>query len=158
MCGGSPDCGSQVGGECRRAWSPLWIAGQRSVDRGEKLARKIAPLCPEGRCAGLDRASNLLKWDAPERMLSRKRLPEEDAHGPHVALGCRLRAGQALGCDVRQGPGHVSGGSQRVRAVELRETEVEQADRDLLPLLEQDVGRLHVTVHDPGSVSMREGV
>ena len=91
-------------------------------------------------------------------MLSGKRLPEEDAHGPDVALGRRLRAGQALGCDVRERPGHVSDGGQRVRAVELRETEVEQADRDLVPVLEQDVGRLDVTVHDPGSVSMRERV
>ena len=91
-------------------------------------------------------------------MPSRERLPEQDADRPHVALGCRLRAGQALGCDVRERSGHVADGGQRVRAVELGEPEVEQADRDLVAVLEQDVRRLDVAVDDPGSVRVRERV
>ena len=85
-------------------------------------------------------------------------LPEEDADGPHVALRCRLAAGEALRSDVRERAGNVSDGRQRVRAVELGEAEVEQAHGDLVPILEEDVRGLDVAMNDPGAVGVCERV
>ena len=87
-----------------------------------------------------------------------ERLPEEDADGPDVALGARIGAGEALGGDVGERSGDVADGGQRVRAVELCEPEVEQANGDLVAILEQDVRGLHVAVHDSGAVRVRERV
>ena len=55
-------------------------------------------------------------------------------------------------------PGYVSDCGERVRAVELRKAEVEQAHGDLVAILEQDVRRLDVAVDDPGAMCVRERV
>ena len=85
-----------------------------------------------------------------------KRLPQHDADRPHVARRARDLAGEALGRDVRERPGHVACGGERLRALGLREPEVEQADGDLLAVREEHVRRLDVAVHDPPRVRVRE--
>ena len=55
-------------------------------------------------------------------------------------------------------PGHVADRGQRLRLVELGETEVEEAHRDALVVREQDVRRLDVAVDDPAAVRVREPV
>ena len=46
---------------------------------------------------------------------------------------------QALGRDVRQRPGHIADGSQRLGVRELGEPEVEEAHRDLVPVDDEHV-------------------
>ena len=70
----------------------------------------------------------------------------------------RVAAGEALGGDVRERSGNVADRRQRVGAVELREPEVEEADRELVPILDEDVRGLHVAVDDPGAMRVRERV
>ena len=91
-------------------------------------------------------------------MASRKRLPDDDPDRPDVALGLCLGAGEPLRRDVRERSGDVSDVRERVGAVELREAEVEQAGRDLVLMLEQDVRRLDVAVHDPHAVRVGQRV
>ena len=91
-------------------------------------------------------------------MSSRECLPEQDADSPDVAFRRRLVAGKPLRSDVREGSGHVADRRQRVGAVELGEPEVQQADGDLVPLLEQEIGGLDVSMDDSRPVRMGEGV
>ena len=95
---------------------------------------------------------------SPERMPVGERLPQEDADRPDVALGRRVAAGEPLGRDVGQGSGHVADRRERVGAVELREPEVEKADGELVAVLDEDVRGLHVTVDDPGAMSVCQRV
>ena len=85
-------------------------------------------------------------------------LPEEDADGPYVALRRRVRPVEPLGRDVRERARDVSDSRERVGTVELREAEVEEADRDGVTVLDEDVRGLDVTVDDPGAVRVRERV
>jgi hypothetical protein len=87
---------------------------------------------------------------------AREGLPEHHTHRPHVAGGGRRFAAQPLRRDVRERPGHVSDGRERLGLGEAREPEVEQADRDLRLVLQQDIRRLDVAVHDPLSMRVRE--
>ena len=91
-------------------------------------------------------------------MLSDERLPEHDADGPDVTGGGRVASTEALGCDVREGAGHVADGGQRVGLVELGQAEVEEPDRDRRRLLDEDVRGLHVPMDDPDPVGVGERV
>ena len=87
-----------------------------------------------------------------------KRLPEDDTDRPDVGrTGCLL-AGEPLRGDVGERPGHVADGGERVGVLELGQTEVEQLDGDLVPVLEHHVGGLDVAVDDAGLVRRRERV
>ncbi len=55
-------------------------------------------------------------------------------------------------------PGNVPDGSERVRLVELREAEVEHADRDLAALLHEHVRRLDVAMDDPAAMGVGQPV
>ena len=102
---------------------------------------------------------HLRQRDAPERVLAGERLPEQDPDAPDVAGGAGFLAAEALGRDVGERAGHVADGGQRLRLVELGETEVEQADGDARVVVgEQDVRRLDVAVDDPAAVRVRETV
>ena len=81
--------------------------------------------------------------------------PEHHPDRPDVAGRRRRLAAQPLRRDVRERPGHVADRRQRVRLGEAGEAEVEQADRRLRPVLEQDVRRLDVAVDD--SLPVRVG-
>ena len=85
-----------------------------------------------------------------------QRLPEHDADRPDVGSRFARLAVQPLGRHVGQRPRHVAGRGELLLVRELRETEVEQADRDLLALRDQDVRGLHVAVDDPAPVRVRE--
>ena len=87
-----------------------------------------------------------------------ERLPQEDTDRPDVALGRRVAACEPLGRDVGERSGHVPDRGERVGAVELREPEVEKADGELVAVLDEDVGGLHVTVDDPRAMSVRQRV
>ncbi len=91
-------------------------------------------------------------------MPPRERLPQEHAHRPDVALGRRLGACEPLRRDVGERPGDVADGCEGVSAVELREPEVEETNRDPVAVLEQDVRGLDVAMHDPCAMSVRERV
>ena len=91
-------------------------------------------------------------------MAAGEHLPEEDAYGPDVAFRCRLLSREPFGRDVGERSRDVSDRRQRVCAVELREAEVEEPDGDLVPILEEDVGRLHVTMDDSRPVRVRERI
>ena len=89
-------------------------------------------------------------------MPSGERLPEQDADGPDVACRSCVLAPQPLGRDVGERPRNVADGGERVRAVELREPEVEELDRDRVGVLEQDVRRLDVAVDDARPMCVRQ--
>ena len=91
-------------------------------------------------------------------MLAGERLPEEDTDGPDVACRRGVAPGETLGRDIGERAGHVADGGQRVRLVELRQTEVEQPDRDRRAALDQHVRRLDVPVDDPQPVGVGEGI
>ena len=88
-------------------------------------------------------------------MAAGERLPEDHADGPDVAPLARLAPVQALGRDVRKRPRDVADGRERVRLVELGETEVENPCREALAVLDEHVRGLHVAMDDP--VAMRVG-
>ena len=87
-----------------------------------------------------------------------ERLPEQHADRPDVALRSRLLPSETFRSDIGERPGYVSDRRERVGTVELCETEVEEPYRDLVAVLEQDVGWLDVAMDDSGAVRMREGV
>ena len=91
-------------------------------------------------------------------MAAGERLPEEHADRPDVRGAVRLLPGQPLGGDVPEGSRHVSGGGERVRLFDPRQAEVEQADGELVALLDHDVRRLDVAVDDALGVRVRERV
>ncbi len=103
----------------------------------------------------LNRARDFLDRNAPERMPVREDLPEQHADGPDVALGRGLASVESFRSDVGERSRNVADGSEGVRAVELRETEVEQLDGKLVAILEEDVRRLHVSMDDSGPVRVR---
>ena len=89
-------------------------------------------------------------------MASGERLPEQHADGPDVRPRCRRLSAKPLRRDVGERPGDVAGGGQRLRLRQARKAEVEQPNRDVLTVREQDVGRLDVAVDDPARVRVRE--
>ena len=91
-------------------------------------------------------------------MSSRKRLPEHDADRPDVGGLGRDAAGKSFRRDVGERSGDVSGGGQGLFPVHPREPEVEQADRDLVALGEQDVRGLHVAVDHALLMRIVQGV
>src|SRR5215217_7286439 len=88
-------------------------------------------------------------------MPARKCFPQHHADRPDITGRRRRLAAQPLRRDVREGPGYVADRRQRVRLGEPGEAEVEQADRGLRTVLEQDVCRLDVAVDD--SLPVRVG-
>ena len=85
-----------------------------------------------------------------------ERFPEQDADRPDVRRGPRLFASKALWRNVRKRSRNVSGGGQGLFPVHSRKSEVEQADRDLVALGEQDVRGLDVAVDDSVCMGVRE--
>ena len=84
---------------------------------------------------------------------SQRRTPtaQMSAGGPPDSP-CTSRSGWHVG----QRSGHVAGCGQRLLLGELGQPEVEQPDRELLALGEQNVRRLDVAVDDPARVRVRE--
>ena len=134
------------------------VHGERRVDGGEQPAGQVGRRAESGGAPEVDRRRDLRERDAPERVAPGERLPEDHADGPDVAPLGGLLAREPLGRDVRERPGHVADGGQRVGLVELGEPEVEEADRQLLALLDEHVRGLHVPVHDPAPVGVGEAV
>jgi hypothetical protein len=124
------------------------------TDGGQQASRQIGPLRLQRRGAVLDRPGHRRQRHAPEGMLGRERLPEQDSDPPHIARRAGFLSAQPLRRDVRQRPGHVADRGQRLRLVELREPEVQQAHRDAVRLCKEDVGRLHIAVDDPALVGV----
>ena len=91
-------------------------------------------------------------------MAAGERLPEHHADRPDVARLGRVLAAEPLGRDVGERARDVAHRGERVRLVELRQAEVEEAHRDGLPRLEQHVRRLHVTVDDTVGVRVGQAV
>ena len=85
-----------------------------------------------------------------------ERLPEQDADRPHVPGRAGDPAGEPLGRDVCERPGHVPHGGEGLGVLRLGQAEVEQPDRDPVPVGEEDVRRLDVAVDDPARMRMRE--
>ena len=94
----------------------------------------------------------------PRTGAGRQRLPQQHADRPHVALRGRVAAVEALGGDVGERARHVADGREGVCAVELREAEVEQADREFVAILDEDVRGLDVAMDDAGAMRVRERV
>ena len=149
---------AQLRGQIGRGGTSIRVDRESRIHSGHEAAGKSAPLRGERRRTRLDRLRDLLDRHAPERVPVGEGLPEEDADRPDVALGAGIGARQALGGDVRERPGDVADGGQRVRAVELREPEVEQPHGDLVAILEEDVRGLDVPVHDSRAVGVSERV
>ena len=149
---------AQLGREPRGGRALRGVHGERGVDGGEEPAGQVGAARGERRRARGDRGRDLRERDAPEGVAPGERLPEDHADGPDVAPLGGLLAREPLGRDVRERPGHVADGGQRVGLVELGEPEVEDADRQLLALLDEHVRGLHVPVHDPAPVGVGEAV
>ena len=149
---------TQLGGEHGRLRPFRRLDRKRSGDHGEQTRRQVGPFRLERRSPGLDRGRDLRQGNAPERVLARERLPEHHADRPHVARRRGLLTAQAFGRDVRKRSRNVADVRQRVGLVELGETEVEQLDRDLGALLDEDVRRLHVAMNDSARVGVSEAV
>jgi len=151
---GEPECAGERGS----VRAPRGIQVEGSTHRGEHGPGQVRPHRLERRRTVFDRACRLEQGAAPERVPAGQRLPEHHADSPDVRrLGC-LRAGEALRSDVRQGARNVALSRQRLRLLDLREPEVEHADRDARAFGEQDVRRLDVAVHDAALMCMREPV
>ena len=132
------------------------VEGEHAVDGAAELLRQVGAELGERLGPAFDPARSLEGRDRPERMPAGKRLPEEDADRPDVGrTGCLL-AGEPLGGDVRERPGHVADGGERVGVLELGQPEVEELDGDLVPVLQHDVGGLDVAVDDPLGVGVGE--
>ena len=87
----------------RRRGRPLRrVDRDRAGDRREQALRQVGPLLLERRRARLDRRRHLRQRHAPERVLARERLPEQDPDAPDVARRAGLLAAQPLGRDVRE--------------------------------------------------------
>ena len=70
--------------------APLWIDEQRGRDRLEDVLREVGAARLEPGRPALDPPRGLGEVAAPERVLPRKRLPEQDAEAPDVGgLGRR---------------------------------------------------------------------
>ena len=128
------------------------------TDRVEETLGEIGALGVERRRSRLDRSGHLLQRHAPERVLARERLPQQDADPPDVARGTCLLSAQPFGRDVRERARNVADGGQRLGLVELCEPEVEQAHRDAVSLGQQHVRGLHVAVDDAAPVGVCEPV
>ncbi len=87
-----------------------------------------------------------------------QRLPQEHPDRPDVALWSRLASVETLRRDVRERSRDVADGREGVRAVELGETEVEEADREVVAILDEDVRGLDVAVDDSGPMGVRERI
>jgi hypothetical protein len=87
-----------------------------------------------------------------------ERFPEKDSDRPDVRGSVRLATCEALGSNIGEGSGYVARRGEGLGLLELRETEVEEADGQLLAVLDHDVSRLHVPVEDLLAVRMGEGV
>ena len=87
-------------------------------------------------------------------MSSGERLPQQDSDGPDVCRTGRIGPCEPLRRDVGERSGDVPNSSEGVGVLELRQPEVEEADGDLVAVLEHDVGRLDVAVDD----ALRVGV
>ena len=149
---------AQLGGEIGGARAAGRVEIQRGVDGGDETPREPAPLRGERRCALLDRACDLLDRHAPEGMPLAQRLPQEHSDRPDVALRRRLASVETLRRDVRERSRDVADGRERVRAVELGEAEVEEADREVVAILDEDVRGLDVAVDDSGPMGVRERI
>ena len=134
------------------------LRSERCLDGRQQPPGQIRALLCERRRAALDGERDLLQRHSPERVPAYESLPEHDTDRPDVARRIGFLACESLGCDVRERPRDVSDSRQRVRAVELRQTEVEKADRDRVAVLQEDVRRLDVTVDDARPVRMGERV
>jgi hypothetical protein len=91
-------------------------------------------------------------------MTAGERLPEDHADRPDVASFRRLLPGEPLGRDVRERPGDVADGGQRVCLVELCKPEVEHPDGDVVGVLDQHVRGLDVAVDDSAPMRVREPI
>jgi hypothetical protein len=91
-------------------------------------------------------------------MAAGERLPEDHPDGPDVASLAGLAPVESLRCDVCERPRDVPDRGERVRLVELGETEVEHARREAVAVLDQHVRGLHVAVDDPVAVRVREAL
>ena len=138
-----------TGSSCR-------VRVQRARDGVEQRAREVGPLTLERWRAVGDRVCHLGERDAPERVATGKRLPEHHADRPDVTRRGRFASAQALRWNVRQRAGDIADGCQRVELVELGETEVQEARRDVLTVFEDHVRRLHVPMDDPPRMRVRE--
>src|SRR6185436_14065830 len=134
-----PELRGEIG--CTRACRG--VERERGIHCSDKAARESAALGCEWRRTHLNRARDLLNGNAPERVSVGERLPEQHPDRPDVALRRGFAAVEALGGDVCERPRHVSDCGERVGAVELREPEVEEADGELITILDEDVRGLH---------------
>jgi hypothetical protein len=92
---------------------------------------------------------------ALERDGARQHLEEQDAEGVEVGRRRRGLTTGLLGSDVRGGPHHRSGVGERRLPQGAGDAEVGDLDRAVRS--DDDVARLDVPVHDPGTVGRREG-
>ena len=87
------------------------------------------------------------------------RVSQRSTPTDHTSLcGRRVGTGEALWCDVGECARHVADRGQRVGAVELGEAEVEEPDRELVAVLDENVGGFHVAVDDSRAVRVCERV
>ena len=128
---------------------------KRRVDRRHEPVRQVGPRLSNRRRPRLDLLARLERRRPPERMVACQGFPQEHADRPHVRRRPRLLAVQALRRDIGKCAGDVSDRGQRLRVRQLREPEVEEADRNLVLLRDEHVRGLHVAVHD--AVRVREG-
>ena len=150
-----PPRGTKLLGQRGRRRPPSRVDRERVIDGGDEALGKIGSHLADRRSPGLDHLSGLERRRAPERVMAGERLPEKDSNGPDVSRRAGGLPVQALRRDVRQRSGHVADGGQRLGVGELREPEVEQPHRDLVPVDDEDVRRLDVAMHD--ATGMRKG-
>src|SRR5262249_47783326 len=105
-----------------------------ALDDGEQSARQIRPRRLERGRSGLDLRGRGRQGWAPEGVPARERLPEHDSGRPDVTRRPAALAAEALRGYVGERPRNVAVLGQRVGALELRESEVEQPHRHLLVL------------------------
>ncbi len=148
----------QGSGKRRGAGPPARVEVEGAVDRPQQRSRQVRAERLEARRALLDRAGRLEQRAPPERMAPAQRLPEHHADRPHVGGLGGLLPCEPLGRDVGERPRHVSLRGERLRLLDLRQAEVEHTHGNRLPLREQHVGGLDVSVDDAARVRVREGL
>ena len=150
--GGAPERGCEL----RRGRALGRLHRQGLVDEGDERLREVGARGRQRRSAAADPLRDLEERPAAERVASGECLPEQDADRPDVGCGPGGLAAQPLRRDVGERSGHIPGGGQRLLLGDEREAEVEEPDREVDAVREQDVRRLHVAVDDPARVRVRE--
>ena len=152
--GGATPVSAELARHGRGVGAPAGVLLQQAGDLGLDRLRHVGPQLPQWpRRLVRDHEEQRHRALARERQGSREQLVEHDAEREHVGGGAG-GAARGLGRHVGGGPQRAPGQGQARRLQRARQAEVHDLDRALL--VEHQVLRLDVAVHDAAPVRVGE--